>query len=155
MAVPRQENLVIFRYEHINFVMRLIEGRYPLYRKVIPLTCATYVVMETRSFAAAIERVLPFTSGTLKAGRITVGTGMLTVEASDPDLGSHVSQLEARVTGPGLQMFFPMRFLLDALSRIETSEVAFSICEQRGIIKPVSETQQYIQLVMAASAEAA
>ena len=49
---------------------------------------------------------------------------------------------------------FDVTMCMEALEHIGTPEVAFSISEKRGILRPVGESErQYTQLVMSASAE--
>src|SRR5260370_4285897 len=156
MVVTPQHNQVVFHCEqgeHITFVSRLIEGVYPAYQRSIPREFPTRAVVETRQFAAAVERASLFARDELKTARLTLKgsehSGTLTVEAEDADRGNHISTVTAQVTGPERRIIFPVRYLCEALERIETPQVALSVLDQGkpGVLKPVGE-MQYLSLVM-------
>ena len=161
MVVTPQHNQVVFHCEqgeHITFVSRLIEGIYPAYQRSIPREFPTRAVVETRQFAAAVERASLFARDELKTARLTLkGSehgalfGTLTVEAEDADRGNHISTVIAEVTGPERRIIFPVHYLCEALERIETPQVALSVLDpgKPGVLKPVGE-MQYLSLVMGA-----
>jgi len=161
IVVTPQRNQVVFHCEQgerIDFVSRLIEGAYPAYQRSIPKEFTTRAVVETKQFAAAIGRASLFAKDEFKTARVTLkgsenGTlfGTLTVEADDADMGNHVSTIIAEVTGPERRIIFPVRCLAEALERIETPQVVFSVLDpgKPGVLKPMSEVQ-YTSLVMSA-----
>jgi len=158
IVVTPQHNQVVFHCEHITFVSRLIEGVYPAYQRSIPREFPTRAVVETRHFAAAVERASLFARDELKTARLTLkGSehgalfGTLTVEAEDADRGNHISTVIAEVTGPERRIIFPVRYLSEALEHIETPQVALSVLDpgKPGVLKPVGE-MQYLSLVMGA-----
>jgi DNA polymerase-3 subunit beta len=158
IVVTPQRNQVVFHCEQgerLDFVSRLIEGVYPAYQRSIPREFTTRAVIETRQFATAVERASLFAKDELKTARITLKAGgdggMLTVEADDADKGNHISTVTAEVTGPERQIIFPVRYLAEALERIETPQVVFSVLDsgKPGVLKPMSEVL-YTSLLMSA-----
>jgi len=158
IMVTPQRNQVVFHCEQgerITFVSRLIEGVYPAYQRSIPREFPTRAVIETRQFVAAVERASLFARDELKTARVTLrgGTpyGTLTVEADDADMGNHISTVTAEVTGPERGIIFPVRYLCEALERIETPQVVFSVLDsgKPGVLKPMSEIQQICMLMSA------
>ena len=161
IVVTSQRNQVIFHCEQgerIDFVSRLIEGIYPAYQRSIPKTFTTRAVVETKQFAAAIGRASLFARDELKTARITlkggedgVSCGTLTVEADDADMGNHISTVAAEVMGPERSIIFPVRYLAEALERIETSQVVFTVLDsgKPAVLKPMSDVL-YTSMLMSA-----
>ncbi len=161
VVVTPQQNQVVFHCEQgerINFVSRLISGTYPPYQRSIPRDFATRAVIETRQFVAAVGRASLFARDEFKTARVTFNpsgngstVGSLMVEADDADMGNHISTVTAEVTGPKRHLIFPVRYLVEALERIETPQVIFSVIElgKPGVLKPMSEVQ-YTSMVMSA-----
>jgi DNA polymerase-3 subunit beta len=158
IVVTSQRNQIVFHCEEgerITFVSRLIEGIYPAYQRSIPREFTTRAVVETRQFAAAVERASLFARDDLKTARVTLRAGIpygtLTVEADDADMGNHISTVTAEVTGPERRIIFPVLYLVEALERIETPQVAFSVLDpgKPGVLKPMSEVQQVSMLMSA------
>ncbi len=164
IVVTPQRNQVVFHCdqgERITFVSRLIEGVYPAYQRSIPREFTTRAVVETRQFAAAVERASLFARDELKTARVTLRGGIpfgtLTVESDDADMGNHISTVTAEVTGPERRIIFPVRYLSEALERIETPQVVFSVLDsgKPGVLKPMSEVQQVSMLMSAQEKKAA
>jgi DNA polymerase-3 subunit beta len=161
IVVTPERNQVVFHCEQgerIDFVSRLLAGNYIPYERGIPKAFTTRAVIETRQFAAAIERASLFAKDLYHTARVTfrprsesVPSGTITVEAEDADMGDHISMVEAEVTGPERQIIFPVRFLSEALSRIETPQVALSVIDpgKPAVLKPMSEVQ-YTSMVLTA-----
>ncbi len=166
IVVTPQRNQVIFQCDHgerLTFVSRLIEGTYPAYQRSIPREFPTRAVVETRQFVAAVERASLFARDGLKTARLTLRggenatrLGTLTVEADDADMGNHISTVTAEVTGPERRIIFPVRYLIEALERIESPQVVFSVLDsgKPGVLKPMSEVQYQSMLMSAQEKQA-
>ena len=48
---------IVFNFESIYIISRLIEGTYPEYEKVIPSQFDSSAVIDRREFAGAVDRV--------------------------------------------------------------------------------------------------
>ena len=72
-------------------------------------------------------------------------------------MGNHISTVTAEVTGPERRIIFPVRYLCEALERIETPQVVFSVLDsgKPGVLKPMSEVQQVSMLMSAQEKKAA
>ena len=161
IVVTPEQNQMVFHCEQgerIDFVSRLISGTYPPYQRFIPSSFTTRCVIETKQFIAAVERASLFARDEFKTARVTLkspdngsSAGSLMVEADDADTGDHVSAVAAEVTGPERHIIFPVRYLVEALERIGTPKVVFSVIElgRPTVLKPMSEVQ-YISMVMSA-----
>lgn len=162
IVVTPEQNQVVFHCEQgerIDFVSRLIAGTYPPYQRSIPSVFTTRAVIETKQFVAAVGRASLFAKDEFKTARVTLKPtedgslgGALMVEADDADMGNHISTVAAEVTGPERHIIFPVRYLVEALERMASPQVVFSVIEsgKPGVLKPTGEVQ-YTSMVMSAS----
>jgi DNA polymerase-3 subunit beta len=161
IVVTPEQNQVVFHCEQgerIDFVSRLIAGIYPPYQRSIPHEFTTRAMLETKQFVAAVGRASLFAKDEFKTARVTLKpsedgspVGALLVEADDADMGNHISTVAAEVTGPERHIIFPVRYLVEALERIDAPQVVFGVIDagKPSVLKPMSEVQ-YTSMVMSA-----
>lgn len=153
VEVARSENYLGFRMERTEIYTRLIEGRYPNYRQVIPQSNEFDATMAKKGLTTAIARVLPFTDDTRRM-RVSLSESRLVAEASAPDLGKGVDEQEVDYDGPETVIGFNADYLAEALARIPGEDVTLSFrnAESAVVLKPVEtegeEPSDIISLVM-------
>lgn len=153
MFVTPNRNQVLFHTERIDLVSRLIDGTLPNIRGAIPKDYTTRAIIETRTLAAAVKRVIPFARDNSNIARISIEgdmqSGWMTLEASAEDLGSNVSRIKANVDGPAQHVIFNARYLSDVLAVLDTPEIALELTSSTrpGVIKPVGDIN-YVYVIM-------
>jgi len=161
MIVTPNRSQVLFHTPNVDLVSRLIEGKFPPFRGIIPKEYTTRAIIETREFAAAVRTVMPFARDSsnitrlkLRGGNSELEPGELTVEATAEDVGSSVSTVHASIDGPEQKIIFNARYLAEVLAVIDTPEVALEITNEMRpvVIRPVgSEDYTYIIMPMSAN----
>lgn len=127
VRVTSDDQQVLFQVGDIELVARLIEGKYPDYRKLIPQTFETTAVLKRADLlnAAKISSLFARES----AGSITLnvdeGAQELSIRSVASQLGENTAHAAAKVTGGGT-ITLNSRYLLDALHALSGEEVSFS-----------------------------
>lgn len=127
VQVVSDEQQVLFRVGDVELVARLIEGKYPDYRKLIPETFATVATLKRADLlnAAKISSLFARES----AGSITLNvdeeTQELSIRSVASQLGENTAKASAKVVGGGA-ITLNSRYLLDALHGLSGEEVGFS-----------------------------
>ena len=122
------KNQILFRYNEIELVSRLIDGDYPDYKAIIPTyhsTCVTFnreeLINNLRLSTVLVKK--------LKVSRIDMKidakNGKVILNSNNVDLGTNESLLEATVEGDDLTIMFNSRHIIDVLSRVEDKSVIF------------------------------
>ena len=78
------------------------------------------------------------------------GKGVLRVVAVAAQVGSSDSEIGAEVTGPGGEIAFNYRYLLESLNVIETEDVFFEMVESLnpGKISSTDEKDKFFHIIM-------
>lgn len=157
LTVTPNRSQVLFHTQNIDLVSRLIDGKFPNFRQIMPKEHSTRAVVETRQFSEAVKRAALFARDSSNITRLKVASGngggqddsSLTIEAMAEDLGDNTSTLSAAVDGSDLQITFNVKYLADVLNVIGTAEVAFeaNAASNPGVIKPVS-ADDYTYVIM-------
>jgi DNA polymerase III subunit beta len=95
--------------------MRLIEGDFPDYTKVIPQGNPNIAKVEHNEFLQALRRVSILSSERYKGIKLEFKEDRVSISASNPDLGEAVEEIDAEYKGKPVAIGFNARYLIDVL----------------------------------------
>ncbi|MBM4318741.1 MAG: DNA polymerase III subunit beta [Deltaproteobacteria bacterium] len=123
-----QGSQVIFQGESDTLFVRLIDGVFPDFNRVIPKTNRNVARMEREQLITSLRRVSLFAQAKTMGIRIALSSdGRMRISASNPDLGRAQEEFEVDYSGDTLEIGYNARYLLDCLAPIETREVRFEM----------------------------
>lgn len=129
VKIAIEEGQIFFEVNGTTLVSRLINGKYPDYKHIMPKEFETRVVGEKGMIQGAIKMASIFASG--KTGEIRLKTdpekGETSIEARSAEAGENISELKLDTTGGTQDVVFNARYLLDGINTIETTQVAILI----------------------------
>jgi DNA polymerase-3 subunit beta len=108
-------NMGLVARDNVELFMRLIEGDYPDYGKVIPKDNPLHVKVEQRGLLRALRRVSILSSERYRGVKVEFRQGNMMISASNPDLGEVVEEVEIEYGGKPLTVGFNARYLMDML----------------------------------------
>ncbi|GAB4409431.1 MAG: DNA polymerase III subunit beta [Thermodesulfovibrionales bacterium] len=121
------KNHILFKIGDVQFLARLIEGTYPDYEQVIPLSNETVVKINRENFLRALRRVSIMSRERSNAVKMDVSDSSLTVSSSNPDLGEARDEIDAEYKGEALSAGFNARYLIEALNAMTSENVVFAL----------------------------
>jgi len=150
VEVTSDEQQVLFRAGDVELVTRLIEGKYPDYRKLIPETFATAATLKRADLLNVTKVSSLFARES--AGSITINvdeaTQSLSIRSVASQLGENTANADAKVTGTGV-ITLNSRYLMDALQALSGDEVLFAF---NGKLEPTvirdPKSSDYTHIVM-------
>ncbi|MCX6765395.1 MAG: DNA polymerase III subunit beta [Candidatus Moranbacteria bacterium] len=123
------ENQIFFQVDSIKVVSRLINGKYPEYKHIIPKEFATRAYLGKEELSRAVKVASIFTHG--KSGevnfKIDSKNKKVVIQAQSEEAGENKSQLRAEVSGPDQEIVFNPRYILDGINSINTYSLALSV----------------------------
>ena len=158
LFITPSRNQVMFRAPGVEMVSNLIEGSFVNYDAIMPKTHSTRVVMPTAALRDAVKRTSLFarseSAGNIVRVSVTPGNegltpGVVTLQATNDELGDATSTVDAVVDGPGLEVLFNVKYISDMLGVIDTAEVVLELNSPQspGVMKPQSPVA-YTYIVM-------
>lgn len=150
VEVVHNDQQVLFKAGDVELVTRLIEGKYPDYRKLIPKEFSLEAIIK-RSDLASIAKVSSLFARE-SAGSITLTldekTQELSINSIASQLGENTSSANAKITGSG-SITLNSRYLLDVLNVITGEDTTLSF---NGKLEPViirdPKTKDYLHVIM-------
>lgn len=128
-------NQIMITIDNVVIVSRLIEGKFPDYRKVIPPKFSVTTKVNIKEFAGAVERVALFSNeGDYSIIKISVDSDEITITSSSPDVGTGREIIACTTEGEKLNVAFNSKYVLDILKNLESEE---AILEMNTSLSPV------------------
>src|ERR687892_454566 len=110
-----KDNMGLVSKDKIELFMRLIDGDFPDYTKVIPKGNPNIAKVEQDELLQALRRVSILSSERYKGVKMEFSDGKLSISANNPDLGEATEEIEAEYKGKPLSIGFNARYLIDVL----------------------------------------
>ena len=126
VGITIEEGQIFFEIDGIKLVSRLINGKYPEYKHIMPADYKTRIVGEKQILQNAIKMASVFSSGgsnevTLK---ISQEENKIFILSSSAESGENSTELKFDITGPSQEVVFNSKYLLDGINAAESSQVA-------------------------------
>jgi DNA polymerase III subunit beta len=150
VKITHDDQQVLFTVGDIELVTRLIDGRYPDYRKLIPANFTTSAKLP-KSELLNITKVSSLFARE-SAGSVTLELDedekQISIRSIASQLGENTATASAEISG-NASITLNSRYILDALNAVDDSEVSiyFNGKLEPFVIKGVSE-KDYLHLIM-------
>ncbi|MGG6268824.1 DNA polymerase III subunit beta [Leptolyngbya sp. AN03gr2] len=127
--VQFDQGQVVFEWTDQRLTSRLLEGQYPNYRQLVPRQFTHQMTIDRRAFLSALERisVLADQKNNIVKVQLDETNQQLTLSVDAQDVGSGRESIPAQISGEGMDIAFNVRYLLDGLKAINTSEVQMQL----------------------------
>jgi DNA polymerase-3 subunit beta len=113
--------------------MRLLDGEYPDYNKVVPKGEPRYFVSDKAELTAVVKRVGLMTSDRNKGMTLAKESDKLVVSCVNPELGEATDQIAIHVSNfDEFKLILNKDYLLEALNSLKSKEVCVLIAEKEG-----------------------
>lgn len=143
------ENQILFVFDEVELVSRLVEGNFPEYEQIIPKGGKTKVKVENEELTKIVKRVSVFCRSGISDLRMKFlpSKKEIILNVVNQQLGENQASLSAEIQGEELEIVFNYRYLLDGLVNLNTEELSIQLngSESPCLVKPVGvEGYQYV-----------
>lgn len=150
VRITHNDQQVLFEVGEVELITRLVDGKYPDYRKLIPENFSSSVTLKRSEFVNVTKVSSLFARES--AGSITVHLDeekqTLSIHSIASQLGENTSSASGKVTGNG-DITLNSRYLMDGLQALSSDEVLFGF---NGKLEPTilkdPKNGDYVHIVM-------
>jgi DNA polymerase-3 subunit beta len=126
IEIAALENQVVFTVGETLLSSRLVEGRFPNYRQLLPETFEHELRLSTAELLEVVRRISLLAQKNAPL-RMAFSDGALEVSAQTPDVGEASESLPVPFKGEPLEIGFNPEFLRDGLESAESDELVLKL----------------------------
>ncbi len=129
--------------ENIYLVSKIVEGKYPNYKQVIPKETEHRISVERELMLDCVQRAALVTSDKNNSVKIKVTNNLLELTGQSPEYGESHESMAIRYEGPDVQVAFNPGYLMEPLKALGSDEVYFEFKDELspGIFKTLESFQ--------------
>ena len=120
-------NQAKFSFSGMEFVTKLVEGKFPDYNRVIPKNHKNAVTLGRAPFLASLQRAAILTSEKFKGVRVNIEPGVLRIASSNAEQEEAKEELEIDYGGDSIEIGFNVTYLIDALSNMSVEMIKLEL----------------------------
>jgi len=144
-------NQAKFTFDGMEFVTKLVEGKFPDYNRVIPKNHKNTITIGRTALLATLQRTAILTSEKFKGVRLNLEPGVLRVASSNAEQEEAVDELEIDYNGDAIEIGFNVTYLIDALTNMDQDMVQVDLADSNSsalITIPDNTTFKYVVMPM-------
>ncbi|MBL8335378.1 MAG: DNA polymerase III subunit beta [Rhodoferax sp.] len=144
-------NQAKFAFEGMEFVTKLVEGKFPDYNRVIPKNHKNRITLGRLPLLATLQRTAILTSDKFKGVRLNIEPGVLRVASNNAEQEEAVDEIDIDYAGDSIEIGFNVTYLIDALTNMDQEMVKLELSDGNSsalFTIPDNATFKYVVMPM-------
>jgi DNA polymerase III subunit beta len=142
-------NQAKFSFSGMEFVTKLVEGKFPDYNRVIPKNHKNHLLLGRLALLSSLQRAAILTSEKFKGVRLNIDPGVLRISSSNSEQEEAKEELEVDYEGDAIEIGFNVNYLMDALANMGQEMVKLELQDNNAsLLVTVPEQAGFKYVVM-------
>ena len=144
-------NQAKFSFDGMEFVTKLVEGKFPDYNRVIPKNHQNKITLGRTALLSTLQRTAILTSDKFKGVRLNIDPGSLRVASNNAEQEEAVDELDIDYGGDSIEIGFNVTYLIDALANMSQDMVSLELSDGNSsalFTIPDNATFKYVVMPM-------
>lgn len=120
-------NQIRFRFDDIEVVSKLVEGKFPDFTRVIPTSYTRHFSISREALQSSLQRAAILTTDKLKGVRLQLSDHLLRISSSNAEQEEAREEIEVDYAHEPLDVAFNVSYLLDVLANVKTETLCWSV----------------------------
>ena len=129
IKVSLSENHIRVNFSDVTFTSKLIDGKFPDYKQVIPQKCDNEVKSPRDNLYQAFHRTSVLSNEKYRGMRLQLSENQLQATVHNPEQDEAEEVIEVTYSGDEFEIGFNVAYLLEALSAIKSNEVVMQLTD--------------------------
>ncbi len=144
-----EEKMAAMSVEDTVLIMRLVDGKFPDYQKVIVEGADKKAVLEKEELMRNLRRVSIMVDEKARAVKFAFKDNLLTLESKNPNFGSSHSEMDIEYDGEPVSIGFNDRYFVDIMNADKGDKLIMEMKdEQSPAIVKTNDDDRYLCVVM-------
>ena len=142
-------NQAKFTFGGMEFVTKLVEGKFPDYNRVIPRNHQNIITLGRAPLLASLQRTAILTSEKFKGVRLNIEPGSLRVASNNAEQEEAQDELDIDYGGDNIEIGFNVTYLLDVLANMGQDMVKLELADgNSSVVFAIPDNRHFKYVVM-------
>ena len=149
VQIYTDETQILFQTESFSMVSRLVEGKFPDYKAIIPKEIESSVAVDREELMGGLKLASSFSGRNSEVTLRTKDKRTLEIFSSDSSIGENRFLLPVKIDGEDTEVIFNWQFLLDGIKGGQSKSVILGLNggERPAVIKSPEEAGYFYILM--------
>jgi DNA polymerase-3 subunit beta len=149
VSIEIRENQVLFAFGSIEFVTKVVDGKFPDYQKVIPAGYRRQFSLDRAVLQQALQRAAILSNEKFRGVRWVITENSLRIVSSNTEQEEAEEELEIQYTDEPMDIGFNVSYLLDVLANVSTAQVECALGDANSsMLITVADNPNFKYVVM-------
>lgn len=143
------DNQILFTFDSVELISRLINGHYPDYKQIIPSKSQTNILVDRSELIRAVKAAALFSKAGINDITLIFSKSKMLISSFSGSSGESQVELECEISGDENEVTINYRYLLDGLNNIDGGVVRLSVLNNMTpcVVRPEKD-DNYLYIVM-------
>ena len=145
LTMQTSDNKIKFTLGNMKLISKVIDGKFPDYKKVVPTTNDKTLVVSSKDFIDSIERVASVSLDRKEGVKLAINKDNVQLSVNSANSGEGNEKIKAHFTSENLQISFNSKYLIDIASEVEDKNLKLNLKDSVSpvLIEDVSDKNSY------------
>ena len=127
LTMQTGENKVKFTLGKIKLISKVIDGKFPDYKKVVPTANDKTLVVSSKDFISSIERVASVSLDRKEGVKLIINKDNVQLSVNSANSGEGNEKIKAEFSSENLNISFNSKYLIDIASEVENKDLKMNL----------------------------
>ena len=139
------DNKIKFTIGNMKLISKVIDGKFPDYKKVVPTTNDKTLVVTSKDFINSIERVASVSIDRKEGVKLAINKDNIQLSVNSANSGDGNEKIKADFNSENLNISFNSKYLIDIASEIEDKNLKMNLKDSVSpvLIEDASDKNSY------------
>jgi DNA polymerase-3 subunit beta len=140
-----------FGFSNIEFVSKLIDGKFPDYERVIPQNQTKIIPLNRDLLQHSLQRAAILTNEKFRGVRLVLSPGSLKILSTNAENEEAQEEIEIEYSGEELDVGFNVNYLLDVLNNVNAETIEIRLADSNSsalMMLPANDRFKYVVMPM-------
>ena len=139
------ENKIRFKIGNTQLISKVIDGKFPDYKKVVPVNNDKTLIVESKDFINSIERVASVSLDRKEGVKLSINKDNIQLSVNSANSGEGNEKIKAKFSSENLNISFNSKYLIDIASEVENKDLKINFKDSTSpvLIEDISDKNSY------------
>ena len=145
LSMQVSDNKIKFILGNMKLISKVIDGKFPDYKKVVPTTNDKTLVVSSKDFISSIERVASVSLDRKEGVKLVINKDNIQLSVNSANSGEGNEKIKADFSSENLNISFNSKYLIDIASEVEDKNLKINLRDSVSpmLIEDMSDKNSY------------